>query len=48
MDLDFSSVRPSVVNWLIVGLLSVTFIVFFKFVFNKWQVPGVSELFNAA
>jgi heme A synthase len=46
--MDFASVKPSVLNWLIVGLMAVTFIVFFKWAFTKVSVPGLSDLFAAA
>jgi len=38
MDLDFADVKPSVVSWVIVGLMAVTFIVFAKFVVNRWTI----------
>lgn len=46
--MDFASVKPSVLNWLIVGLMAVTFIVFFKWALTKVPVPGLSDLFAAA
>jgi len=44
MELDF---KPSVINWLIVGIMAVTFIVLAKFVVNKWTVPGLTDVINA-
>lgn len=48
MNLDFADVKPSVLSWLIVGLMAVTFIAFFKFVMAKYPVPGLSEVIAAA
>lgn len=45
MPIDFANAKPSVINWLIVGLMAVTFILFMKWVFAKWTVPGLSEIF---
>jgi hypothetical protein len=42
---DFANVMPSVGSWLIVGMMAVTFIAFWKFMLNKWEVPGLSDLF---
>lgn len=47
MSLDLSDVKPSLVNWLVVGLLAVTFIVVGKYALNRWPVPGLTALFNA-
>jgi hypothetical protein len=48
MELDFADVRPSVISWVIVGLMAVTFIVFAKFVVNKWiQNDEVKNFVNA-
>lgn len=40
--------RPSLLTWLIVGIMSVTFIVLMKVLTSKYYVRGVSELFAAA
>ena len=48
MSLDLADIRPSLLNWAVVGLMAVTFIHFFKFFFGAiLQVPGFSELFAA-
>lgn len=44
MTLDFADVKPSIVNFLIVGLLSSVFIILLKTVTQKWPVAGLSEL----
>lgn len=44
MELDFAEVKPSLLNWAIIGLMAVTFIAFAKFVSAKWSIPGVSDL----
>lgn len=41
---DFADVKPSVMNWVIVGLLAITFIVFMKFAVNKFDVPFLSSI----
>lgn len=47
MNLDFADVKPSVLSWLIVGLMAVTFIAFWKFVMAKYPIPGLSDVINA-
>ena len=47
-DLDMADVKPSLLSWVIVGLMSVTFIVFMKYVTEKYHIPGISEVFAAA
>jgi hypothetical protein len=47
MTLDFADVKPSVVSWLIVGLMATTFIVFLKFLVNRYPVAGITEVINA-
>lgn len=47
MKLDLADVKPSVLSWVIVGLMAVTFIVFFKYAFTRWHVPGLSEVFQS-
>ena len=48
MEFDFADVKPSVVSFIIVGLLAVSFIVLGKWVTTKYPVPGLTELFAAA
>lgn len=43
--IDFSNVKPNLLNWVTIGLMAVTFISFFKYVFAVMNVPGFSELF---
>jgi len=46
-DLDMSDVKPSVLSWLVVGLMAVTFIAFLKYATNRWYVPGLTEVVTA-
>jgi hypothetical protein len=46
-DFDLADVKPSVLSWLIVGLMAVSFILIAKFALNKFYVSGVSEAINA-
>lgn len=39
---DFADVKPSVLNWFVVGMLAITFIVVAKFVVNKFDNPIVA------
>ena len=48
MEMDFADVKPSIVSWVIVGLMAITFIVFAKWLTTKYPIPGVSEVINAA
>lgn len=45
--MDFSDVKPSVLSWVIVGLMAITFIVAAKYAVNRFPVPGVTDLVNA-
>ena len=45
MDLDFADVKPGLMNWVIVGLLAISFIYAGKVIFGKYHVPYVSEVF---
>jgi len=47
MNLDFADVKPSLLSWVIVGLMAVTFIVVAKWAVNKWKLPGITDLINA-
>ena len=47
MEFDFADLKPSVLNWAIVGLMAITFIVFAKWVLNKYPIKGLSELVNS-
>lgn len=46
-DLDMADVKPTLLSWVLVGLMAASFIVFAKWAFNRWPVPGVTDLFNA-
>jgi len=48
LTFDPADVKPSVLNWVIVGLMAVTFIAFMKLATTKWYIPGLSELFASA
>jgi hypothetical protein len=47
MELDFSDIKPSVLNALTIALTVIIMIPLLKFVLNKWQVPGLTDLVNA-
>jgi hypothetical protein len=47
-SMDMADVKPSVMSWMIVGIMAVTFIVLMKFLTEKYYVPGLSEVFAAA
>lgn len=44
----FANSKITVYNWLVIGIMALTFIVFGKMIFSKWQVPGATEVFTAA
>lgn len=44
--LDFDT-KPSVWNWVMIGVMAVTFIVFVKWAMNKFPVPGLKEVIEA-
>lgn len=41
---DFANIKPSVYNVLIIGLASIVGINFFKVVFTRFKVPGLSTI----
>jgi len=48
MEFDMADVRPSLLNWIVTGIMAVTFIVFMKYLTAKYPVPGLSAFFAAA
>lgn len=49
-DLDFADIKPSVLNWLLVGLMAASFIAAGKFAVNRWNNPATAffrDFFNA-
>jgi hypothetical protein len=49
-EFDFADVKPSVLNWLIIGIMAATFIALSKYVVNTYQNPVTnffSPLFNS-
>lgn len=48
MNFDMADVKPSLMSWLIVGLMATTFIVAGKYASSKWAIPGFSALMRAA
>jgi len=47
MDLDLADVKPSVLSWLMVGVMAVTFIAVAKMIFTRYNVPGLSDVVKA-
>lgn len=45
MEIDTADVKPTLLSWATVGIMSVTFIVFFRWLFSKVRVPGLSDFF---
>lgn len=48
MKLDLADVKPGLWSLLVVGTMALIFIVGGKYVFTRWHVPGLSELFASA
>lgn len=46
-DLDMADVKPGILNLLVVTLMAVVGINFGKFLFARFNVPGLKELFGA-
>jgi len=44
----FSNSKISVYNWLVIGIMAITFIVFAKMIFTRFKVPGVSDVVTMA
>lgn len=47
MELDFSDIKPGVLSALMVLLLVMITVPLAKYVFNRWPVPGITDLINA-
>ncbi len=47
MNLDFADVKPSLLNWVVIGLMAVTFILVAKWLMMKWPIPGLSDVITA-
>lgn len=45
--LDFANVFPSILNWVIVGLMALTFIIFAKWITAKMGIPYVKDAVGA-
>jgi len=48
VEVDVADVKPSLLSWVTVGVMSVTFIVLMKYVTTKYPVPGLTQFFAAA
>jgi hypothetical protein len=48
MNMDMADVKPSIISWIIVGLMATTFIVAGKYAATKFNIPGFSPLMRAA
>lgn len=46
-DMDMADIKPTLLSWILVGLMATTFIVFGKYVFTRWKIPGVTDVFLA-
>jgi len=47
MMLDFADVKPTVYSFLVVTIMAIVGIVAAKYLFNRWRVPGLTDLVNA-
>lgn len=47
MTFNFADVKPSLISWIIVGLMATTFIVVMKYLFTRFPVKGLSEIFQS-
>lgn len=45
MELNVAEIKPSVLSWTVIGLSATTFIVFFRWLFSRVKIPGVSDFF---
>lgn len=48
MELDLADVKPSVFNLVILTFMVVIGLNLGKWLLNKYPIPGLTELFNAA
>jgi len=45
MSFDFADIKPSLWNWMVNGLMAVTFILFWKWFFTAFHIGGFSDAF---
>jgi hypothetical protein len=45
---NFADVRVGLLNWVIVGLMAITFIVVAKMITAKFPIAGVTEVVHSA
>jgi hypothetical protein len=45
VEIDVADVKPTLVSWATVGVMATTFIVFFRWFFSRFKVPGISDFF---
>lgn len=48
MEVDMADVKPTLLSWITVGVMAVTFIVFMKYLTAKYPMPGLTQFFAAA
>lgn len=44
--LTMADVKPTLLSWVVVGLMAVTFIVAAKWLANRYPISGVTEIMN--
>ncbi len=47
LEFDFSDVKPSVFNALLISLIVILTIPLWKWAMDRWPVPGLSQLVKA-
>jgi hypothetical protein len=45
---NFADVRVGLLNWVIVGLMAITFIVVAKMITAKYPIAGITEVVHSA
>lgn len=45
---DPADVKPSLMNWALVGIMAITFIVLAKWALTRFPIPGLSEVIASA
>lgn len=43
-----ADVKPTLLSWFTVGIMSVTFIVLMKYLTAKYTIPGLTQFFASA
>lgn len=42
--MQMADVKPSILSWVLVGIMAITFIVALKVINARWPIPGLNQV----